>query len=190
MSIEHAILGLLSWRPMSGYDLKKIFEDASILYWSGNNNEIYRTLVKLHADGQVTRQVEQQESLPARKVYSITTQGQETLKKWVLASPEPPQLRHTFLIQLSWADALSPAELAGLLAKYEDEVQTQYLMACTGPRPSAAALTPNPRTGYLDSAQARTPREALLWQRIQEHERSFYENELNWVRTLRKEMER
>ena len=50
MSIEHAILGLLSWRPMSGYDLKKIFEEASILYWSGNNNEIYRTLVKLHAD--------------------------------------------------------------------------------------------------------------------------------------------
>ena len=44
MTLEYAILGLLSWKPFSGYDLKKIFSDSPIYYWSGNNNQIYRTL--------------------------------------------------------------------------------------------------------------------------------------------------
>ena len=42
MTIKYAILGLLSWKPFSGYDLKKIFVDSASLYWSGNNNQIYR----------------------------------------------------------------------------------------------------------------------------------------------------
>jgi DNA-binding PadR family transcriptional regulator len=55
MSIEYAILGILSWRPLSGYDLKKMIEGSAALYLSGNNNEIYRTLVSLHDQGLVTR---------------------------------------------------------------------------------------------------------------------------------------
>ena len=42
MSIHHAILGLLSWKPHTGYDLKKVFEDSAFMHWSGNNNQIYR----------------------------------------------------------------------------------------------------------------------------------------------------
>ncbi|RPI32756.1 MAG: DUF4180 domain-containing protein, partial [Chloroflexota bacterium] len=42
MDIKFAILGYLSWRPFSGYDLKKLFADSAAFYWSGNNNQIYR----------------------------------------------------------------------------------------------------------------------------------------------------
>ena len=45
MSIEYAILGLLSWKPFSGYDLKKIIAESEVYYWSGNNNQIYNSLV-------------------------------------------------------------------------------------------------------------------------------------------------
>ena len=75
-----------------------------------------------------------------------------------------------------------------LLVKYEDEVLTQWLMARAQPRPADSSLVPGPRTGFLDATQARTPRESLLWSRIQEHELSFYENELKWIRDLRKEL--
>ena len=40
MAIRYAILGLLSWRPFTGYDLKKMIGDSVFLYWSGNNNQI------------------------------------------------------------------------------------------------------------------------------------------------------
>ena len=69
MSIKHAILGFLSWSPLTGYDLKKRFMGSTTLYWSGNNNQIYRSLVDLHQNGFVTKEVQQQEKLPARKIY-------------------------------------------------------------------------------------------------------------------------
>ena len=46
MAIEYAILGLLSWRPFSGYELRKFFSESVALYWSGNNNQVYPTLVR------------------------------------------------------------------------------------------------------------------------------------------------
>ena len=41
-------------------------------YWSGNNNQIYKTLVQLHADGLVESEVQQQENYPTRKEYRLT----------------------------------------------------------------------------------------------------------------------
>ena len=47
MSIKLAILGMLSWKSSTGYELKKIFEDSSFMYWSGNNNQIYKALLNV-----------------------------------------------------------------------------------------------------------------------------------------------
>lgn len=175
MTIKYAILGLLSWKPLSGYDLKKIFVDSEALYWSGNNNQIYRTLVQLLNDGMVTNTVQHQESSPTKKIYNITDQGLSELKKWVLSMPEPPELRNTFLIQLAWADQLNNDELNTLLQKYEEEVQMQLLMQ-----------EEKARRG--NAAPKRTPREIYLWDMISINIISTYENELNWVRKLRSDL--
>ena len=183
MTIELAILGLLSWRPLSGYDLKKKFADSLALPWSGNSNQIYTTLVKLHREGLVTREVEDPERGPSRKVYSITAQGLAELKRLALAEPELPQLRHPFLVQLAWADQLGPAELDALLAKYQDE-GTNRLIMLQSQHPHWDAQAQG--DAYATIALARTPREALLWTAILEHGIAFYENELRWVQELRK----
>jgi len=187
MSIEFAILGLLSWKPLSGYDLKKMFEDSVALYWSGNNNEIYRTLVSLHKEGQVSREVLPQENLPARKIYSITGKGRSELKKWVIATTDLPQVKHTLLIQLAWADQLSAVELDALLAKYEDELLTQLFMSRAQDKQKTDARS-KPHQIYLDVSQARTSREAYLWGMIQQNWINYYENELAWLRKLRVEL--
>ena len=128
MAIKYAILGLLSWKPLSGYDLKKIMVDSAAFYWSGNNNQIYKTLVQLHEEGLVEIEVRQQENYPPRKEYTITESGAAALRAWVLAEPELTQFRNTFLIQLAWADRLEAAELDGLLARYEHGVAMQVLL--------------------------------------------------------------
>lgn len=186
MTIENAILGLLSWRPLSGYDLKKIFEDSPILYWSGNNNEIYRTLVKLHREGLVTRELQPQENLPARKIYTLTPQGRSELERWAAAAPELPHLRHTLLIQLAWGDLLENEALDGLLGAYEDEVTIQLRMsrAQSGPTPASRQRQP----AFLNPLHARSPREALLWRSIQNYWIQYYETELAWIRQLRLEI--
>jgi PadR family transcriptional regulator AphA len=187
MSIEHAILGLLSWRPLTGYDIKKMFAGSTALYWSGNNNQIYTTLVKLHKNELVSREIQLQEDSPPRKIYSITAKGQAELKKWLLSEPKPPQVKNSFLIQLAWADKLSPEELDSLLEKYESEMQMQLSMLQVQAQQRNLSPSGRPRDAYINPALARTPREAVLWEMIQENWISFYQNELNWVRKLRKQ---
>ena len=188
ISIEYAILGLLSWRPLAGYDIKMMFAGSVVLYWSGNNNQIYTTLVKLHEDGLVSREIELQEDSPSRKIYNITPKGQVELKKWLLTKPEPPQLKNSFLVQLAWADQLTPGELDTLLGKYEAEMQMQVSMLQIQEKQKNISPSGTPREAYINVALARTPREAVIWNMIQSNWIAFYENELNWVRELRKQL--
>lgn len=175
MYIKFAILGFLSLQPMSGYDLKKMFSDSQTVYWAGNNNQIYRTLVDLHKDELVTREVVPQENYPARKVYTLTAKGREVLRQGVLSKPELPQLKHTFLIQLTWADQLSREEINHLLEEYENEVVMELLLA----------LAPKQQEMLT---KARTPREAYLWDMIHKNNIRRFEDELNWVRQLRQDL--
>jgi DNA-binding PadR family transcriptional regulator len=176
MDIQYAILGFLSWRPLSGYDLKKMISESDLFYWSGNNNQIYNSLVQLHKEGLVTQQVQYQESLPAKKVYSITAQGRAELRKGALAHPELPEFRNNFLIQLAWADGLSDEELDAVLAKYEEEIDVQLRMRRV--QASDPGGVPN-----------RTPRETYLWEKISQNMLAVYQNELDWIRLVRKELQ-
>ena len=128
MSIHHAILGLLSWKPHTGYDLKKVFEESAFMHWSGNNNQIYRPLLQLEAQGLAACEVRQPENGPAKKLYHITDAGRKALSEWVRATPEPMEIRKTFLIQLSWTNGLDDTEVDRLLGVYVVEVLTQIAM--------------------------------------------------------------
>jgi len=53
MALEHAILGFLDYGPMSGYDLKKTFDDSVNHFWTAQQSQIYRALKKMVGDGWV-----------------------------------------------------------------------------------------------------------------------------------------
>jgi PadR family transcriptional regulator, regulatory protein AphA len=183
MSIRHAILGFLSWKPFTGYELKKIFADALSFHWSGNNNQIYGSLVELRKDGAVSIEVQQQEKLPAKKLYSITEAGRTELRTWLLAEPELPILRSLAHIQLAWAESLTGTELDGLLSAYEGRLVAQAIMCRETIRRAREAREDASRDA--GSAPGRSPREALIWESIDENRAAFYENELAWARGLR-----
>ena len=175
MDIQFAILGLLDAQPLSGYDLKKIIAESDLFYWSGNNNQIYNSLVSLHKQGLVSVETFQQESLPPRKVYTITPAGQSALREALQTEPELPEIREPFLIQLAWADRLHGDELDALLARYAEEITVQIRMR-------------KERIARPHFSPSRTPRERLLWARIEEHQLSRYEHELEWVNRLMQEL--
>ena len=180
MSIRSAILGFLSWKPFTGYELKKIFADALSFHWSGNNNQIYGSLVELHKDGAVSIEVVPQEKLPAKKVYTITEAGRAELREWLLSEPELPLLRSPAHTQLAWAECLSGEELEGLIASYERGLADQVLMcreAIRRARESGEPLSPG-----------RSERERLIWRSIDEGRVAFYEHELGWLRELREKL--
>ncbi len=173
MSINHAILGILSCKPLTGYDLKKIIQESPFMYWSGNNNQIYKSLVELLEEGFVTNEVYHQENSPSKKIYTITKEGITELKEWVLSSTEPPELKKQFLVQLAFADQLLPEELNTLLSGYENQIRMQILMQ-----------KEKLRRGTF--SPGRSPREVYLWDMIHENIITSYESELTWLEKLRK----
>lgn len=83
MSLSYLILGLLSQKPDSGYDLNKRFELTVAHFWTTDQSQIYRTLYKLRDDGYVRVETVQQDSNPDKKVYFITDKGRDYLMEWL-----------------------------------------------------------------------------------------------------------
>ncbi len=172
MSIRHAILGFLSWKPFTGYELKKRFADSLSFHWSGNNAQIYGSLVKLHEEGLVTIEVRQQDKRPAQKIYTITEAGRRELKAWLLAEPELPELRNLFHIRLAWAELLGSRELELAIEAYGRLLEAQVLM-CRETRRRGSEETPN-----------RSPRESFIWKSVEDNRIEGFERELAWLRSL------
>lgn len=122
MSLPHLLLGLLSARPMSGYDLNKEFNSAVQHFWSTDQSQIYRTLYKLEGDGLVKAETIVQADSPNKKVYHVTEAGKSELIRW-LGQPLPTApIREAWLGQLYFSHHLDSAAIMGVLQGYRDEV--------------------------------------------------------------------
>ena len=177
MMIDYAILGLLSWKPLTGYDVKRVMQDSPFLYWSGNNNQIYKALTKLLENGFVTNQVQYQESAPNKKIYSITESGMDALIRWVMSEePEAPEVKKTFLIQLSWAGRLEPEKVSRLLDRYENVMTQQLAMRREEKR--REKNFPN-----------RSEQEHFVWEMLYDNFVVMCEAELRWIQQFREGLE-
>jgi DNA-binding PadR family transcriptional regulator len=172
MNLRSTILGLLSWKPSSGYDLKRIISESEVFYWSGNNNQVYKTLLELQNEGMVAFKVKIQENLPTKKVYSITEKGISELRRSLLEPPELPELHKNFLIQLAWAEILSDGEIQVLMDQYVDDITDRLKMVQV-------------QFDRSDDSSYRSPRERFLWNRIEDNLIRSYQTELDWVRQTR-----
>jgi len=111
MSLKHAILGFLSFKPFSGYELKKAFDSSVQHFWPANQSQIYRTLAELEGGGFVEKEVVEREERLDMKIYNITETGRTELHQW-LATPLPERdEREPFLIQVYFSGQLSDKEI-------------------------------------------------------------------------------
>jgi PadR family transcriptional regulator, regulatory protein AphA len=113
MLLRYALIGLLAWRPSSGYELTKRFAVSMAHVWPVSHSQIYPELARLVADGLI----EQTEEGPrGRKTYAATPAGVAALREW-MRSTEPDygrrseaDLREFFLWVIPPADALAYLE--------------------------------------------------------------------------------
>jgi DNA-binding PadR family transcriptional regulator len=78
-----ALLGLIFEKPMSGYDLRKVFTTTAMGSFSDSPGAIYPALARLEANGLIRGTVEESASLRKRRVFEITPPGLEALKAWL-----------------------------------------------------------------------------------------------------------
>lgn len=116
MSLDHAILGFLSYSPSTGYDLKKIFDQSVRHFWSADQSQIYRTLARLTEEGLVEMSVVEQTERPDRKVYTLTAKGFDQLKEWLSGPFNGGEARNPVLLQTFFSGKCSDEEI---LQKFE-----------------------------------------------------------------------
>lgn len=172
MTIKYAILGVLSRNPQTGYDLKRILFDSQAFCCSDDGNLIYKTIIQLLKEGLVVNEAKKQADLPTKKTWFITESGLSELKKWVVSTPEPPQIINSFFVRLASADLLEGSELNELLERYENEIRMQILIQ----QEKARRVNRD-----IKSAKCSTN----FWNAITERVMSIYENELQWIGELK-----
>lgn len=117
MSLQHAILGFLSLDPMSGYDLKRVFDNTVGHFWTADQAQIYRTLSRLIEADLVEVEHIAQTGKPSRNQHRLTAAGGAELESW-LASPHQPQpTRESFLLQVFFAGRLGPDAVKQILTE-------------------------------------------------------------------------
>ncbi|MBT8372337.1 MAG: PadR family transcriptional regulator, partial [Deltaproteobacteria bacterium] len=104
---KYAVLGILSFEPMSGYDIKKFYEHSVANFWSASYGQIYPILKRLAHEGLATRSIRKQEGKPDRHIYAITKKGRAELQHW-LVEPTGRQIgRHEILLKLMFGQQVS-----------------------------------------------------------------------------------
>ncbi len=121
MSLPHAILGLLTIMPMTGYDLKtQAFDQTIAHFWQADQAQIYRTLAMMAESGWVESTLEVQEGRPNRKVYHITEAGRAELCRWLNTEQPLPVYRDPFLVQMFFSDELDTATVLQHIARQRE----------------------------------------------------------------------
>jgi len=154
MSLKHAILSLLVESERTGYELNKNFESSVAFYWSASHQQIYKTLADMHKDELVSVTITVQTGKPDKKIYALTTLGEEELKRWALLPAKKAPAKNQLLIKLMLARIVG---VEPIIQQLNDEIKNVYDKIATyskiekqyfSPKPSSATHLKN-LTSYL-----------------------------------------
>ncbi len=125
MSLEQGILGFLSMKPMSGYDIKKLFDMSASYFWPANQAQIYRTLKELVGEGLVELSECAKGRTVDRKVYAITDRGREAFLETASKNCVADFISHDlFLLQLFYSGALPAHEQSLFIDRQLENVRS------------------------------------------------------------------
>jgi PadR family transcriptional regulator AphA len=103
-STAYVILGMLGWRPMSGYEIKSLVDKSTRFFWAASYGQIYPELRKLEAAGLIGGKASPQGGR-RRNVYRLTPAGRRELQAWLGVDADVFELRDEGLLKLFFADA-------------------------------------------------------------------------------------
>ncbi|MFI6297954.1 PadR family transcriptional regulator [Nonomuraea sp. NPDC050790] len=107
MSLRHAVLGLLSEGPASGYDLLKLFDASLSNVWPATQSQLYTELGKLADAGLVSVSAE---GPRGRKEYAVTEEGLAELRRWIVDVEPIGMTRSDMLLRVFFLAQVDPEQ--------------------------------------------------------------------------------
>jgi PadR family transcriptional regulator, regulatory protein AphA len=112
--ISYVVLGVIGLRgPSTPYQLKQAIERSVRYFWPFPHSQLYGEPERLSRAGLLDQEVE--EGGRRRRVYSLTSSGQQALENWLKTPPgEVFEMRDMAVLQLFFSEFTSTAELVRL----------------------------------------------------------------------------
>jgi PadR family transcriptional regulator AphA len=112
---SYAVLGLLSVKPWSSYELTQQMDRSLGRVWPRAVSKLYEEPKKLASHG-LARSAIQQNGGRRRTVYTITAKGRQALADWLGQPGDGPALEFEQLLKVFFADNGTTADLLATLA--------------------------------------------------------------------------
>lgn len=126
VSLRHLILGLLTRKPMSGYDVKRSLKSLSWLVGSPSFGSLYPALRTLLQDDLVTEDSVSHQNKRPRKTYSITERGKKALQEWINQPVASNASLKSFVMRLVLANNFPRAGLIAHLQQRRSQVAVHH----------------------------------------------------------------
>lgn len=123
MNTKMLCLGVLTLGEASGYDIGKQLEQTFGNFIDVATSGVYPALKALHEEGLVDCETIEQDSLPNKKIYRLTDQGQETFRQALEALAPRHKIRSQFILLLFFADKLSEKRLRDVIEERKQELE-------------------------------------------------------------------
>jgi PadR family transcriptional regulator AphA len=171
--LPYILLGFLSYRPQTGYELKQLMDKSTGHFWTAKQSQIYTTLKKMEGQGWITSRVETQKARPDRIIYKITSPGQSALENWV-SNPirELDPHKNALLVKLFFS---APAGREALLTQ---------LRLLQNLHQQKIRLYKSQAQSVIRESAARRPKlkkDALLWEATRRFGEHYEQMCLNWL---------
>lgn len=124
-STSSVLLGLLSVRSWSAYELAKQMERAVHFFWPRAERKMYDEVKNLVAHGLASAKKEREGRRP-RTVYTITRKGRTTLRRWLGSDSSPHALEFEAIAKVFFADHGSKEDLLANLRSVSDEADEYF----------------------------------------------------------------
>jgi DNA-binding PadR family transcriptional regulator len=121
---ELVVLGLLSEKPMYGYQLHQEIERREMEHWAQVNlASIYNTLNRLQRQKLIEGKGEKPGKMPERRVYHITPRGKERLGELVeMALKEKKMPEDSFIVGVAFLQGLSKEKILECLSQKKKQL--------------------------------------------------------------------
>lgn len=121
--MTYALLGLLSVRSWTGYELTQQVRHSLSHVWPASAANLYREQQRLVRLGWAEVEVEPAGPERTRNRYTLTAAGRRALVDWLDGPPRATNLESEALLRLWFADAGTPEQLARTLRATADEAR-------------------------------------------------------------------
>lgn len=172
MPLKHAILGLLNYQDMTGYDIDRNFRKPIAFFWHAQTSQVYKELNVLTKNDWVESRIEIQTGKPNKKIFTITEEGKMELTRWLRDADlsELMKYKNPLLIKIFYASNVDLDSTMRLLEKYivncEEVIDSMNGDLRNIPEYEEALGTEN---------------ESFYWGMTMTYGLMYYQNEIKWA---------